>query len=91
MSDSPAVVRVLVINPQMVGRLTRALAGIGLTVTERPPIEGAQVLAYIAVPVEPLGRYVCPQCGMASANPNDAAQGYCAHCRAFTGPSAVEP
>ena len=30
-------------------------------------------------------RFVCPRCGMASANPTDLAEGYCGACHDFTG------
>lgn len=29
--------------------------------------------------------FTCPQCGLVSHHPNDVVEGYCAHCRAWTG------
>ena len=30
-------------------------------------------------------RFTCPACGLTSHNPNDAKEGYCGRCHAFTG------
>lgn len=57
----------------------------------RPLIDVGRLLAALEPPEEAPVSFNCPVCGKTSYNPNDAREGYCGACHAFTGHSSHCP
>jgi hypothetical protein len=42
-------------------------------------------------PMDEATTFTCPDCGAVSHNPNDAREGYCGRCHAWTRPDPTTP